>query len=294
MSKALSNRMKGQLPLSIATSIAFESLLNMEPPLDAPVYVRRPKGHTKPIVGFEQIWINLRTLIRNIDGAIDNNVNNDASPMDYYRVVLEEMAVIQNIVNEINDVARPEIHYYMKNYDSLTKVWRHALFREVTAPRLKVYAALENNILTHITEDIKRGILSAVQVHSEDCYATNTSSKAALISHFPVDLILVKGERFAALVESHTGAIKKREEWNTKFRDGSKYPRIPFDRGMIQIFGDKENMLSPQTLKIRQRLAAISEKYQWNALTTRERIIFCVEQEHEPVLLKLIKDCYRS
>ena len=62
---------------------------------------------------------------------------------------------------------------------------------------------------------------------------------------------------------------------------------------MIQIFGDKENMLSPQTLKIRQRLAAISEKYQWNALTTRERIIFC-EQEHEPVLLKLIKDCYRS
>jgi lipopolysaccharide/colanic/teichoic acid biosynthesis glycosyltransferase len=75
--------------------------------------------------------------------------------------------------------------------------------------------------------------------------------------------------------------------------DGNKYPRIPFDRAMVQIFGDKENMLSPQTIQIRKRLGAISEKYHWNPTTTRDRVIFCVEQEKEPVLLELVKDCYR-
>ena len=114
-----------------------------------------------------------------------------------------------------------------------------------------------------------------------------------MISPFPVDLVLTKGNRFENLVESHTGAIKPQQEWNTKLRDGNKYPRIPFDKAMIQIFGDKENMLSPQTMAIRKRLAAVSEKYHWNPMTTRDRVVFCVGQEHEPVLLQLIKDCYK-
>lgn len=292
MSKALAERMLGQLPLSIATSIAFESLLNMEPPSDAPAYVRRPKGKVKPITTFGEIWVNLRTLLRNIDGAIDKDTQNMSSPLDYYRTLVSEISLIENIVNEIPAENRPVVRYFTKNYENLSRIWPNVLFRDVTAPRLKVYAAIENNVMSYFAEDIKKGSYSPEKIIIEDTFLT-IAKKAALISHFPVDLLLTKGEKFLALVESHTGAIKEKSEWNTKLRDGSKYPRIPFDKAMIQIFGDKENMLSPQTIQIRKKLGEISEKYSWNPLTTRDRVVATIELEHEPVLLKLVRDCYR-
>lgn len=292
MSKALSTRMMGQLPLSIATSVAFESLFNMEPPADAPSWVRRPSGSIEPIKRIGQLWINLRTLLRNIDGAIDSEVINEASPLDYYRVLVSEMTAIQALVNDIPQEQRPTLHFFSKSYETLTKLWPQALFRDVTAPRLKVYAVMENNVMSYFAEDIKKGIFNQEQVVIVDSYL-HPGLRPSLLSHFPVDLVLTKGNKFEALVESHTGAIKRKEEWYTKLRDGNKYPRIPFDKAMVQIFGDKENMLSPQTIQIRKRLGAISEKYHWNPTTTRDRVIFCVEQEHEPVLLQLVKDCYR-
>lgn len=292
MSKALTTRKMGQLPLSIATSIAFESLLNMEPSPDAPAWVRRPSGSIEPIKKIGELWINLRTLLRNIDGAIDSEVLNESSPMDYYRVLVSEITAIQAIVNDIPLEQRPKLHFYTKSYENLSRIWPHALFRDVTAPKLKVYSVLENNVMSYFAEDIKKGIYDQDYIVIADCYLT-PGLRPSLISHFPIDLVLTKGNKFEALIESHTGAIKRREEWHTKLRDGNKYPRIPFDKAMVQIFGDKENMLSPQTMQIRKTLAAISEKYQWNPTTTRDRVTFCVGQEHEPVLLQLVKDCYR-
>jgi len=292
MSKALAGRLLGQFPLSIATSIAFESLFNLEPPSDAPPYVRRPKGNIKPITTYKVIWINLRTLLRNIDGAVSNEIQNLSSPLDYYRVLTSEMAIIDNLVGELPEESRPVIRYFTKNYENLTRIWSHALFRDVTAPRLQVYAALERNVMAYFAEDIKKGSFNSNKVVIADTFL-NLDNKAALISHYPVDLLLTKGEKFIALVESHTGAIKEKAEWNTKLRDGSKYPRIPFDKSMVQIFGDKENMLSPQTIQIRKKLGELSEKYHWNPLTTRDRIVTTIEMENEPILLKLVKDCYR-
>lgn len=292
MSKALTTRMLGRFPLSIATSVAFESLFNMEPADDAPSWVRRPSGTVEPIKRIGELWINLRTLCRNIDGAISSEVMNDASPMDYYRILVSEMSAIQSIVNDVPAEQRPALRFYTKSYENLTKLWPHALFRDVTAPKQIVYAVMENNVMSYFADDIKKGVFNPEQVVIVDSYL-HPGLRPTLLSHFPVDLVLTKGNKFEALVESHTGAIKRKEEWYTKLRDGNKYPRIPFDKAMVQIFGDKENMLSPQTMAIRKRLGVISEKYHWSPMTTRDRVIFCVEQEHEPILLQLVRDCYR-
>ena len=292
MNKALGTRMLGQLPLSIATSIAFESLLNMDPAADAPAWVRRPSGPKQPIRQHQELWINLRTLLRNVDGAINPEVENIASPLDYYRALVSEIAAIETIVGEIPAEERPRTVYFTKSYENLTRIWPQALFRDVTAPKLKVYAVLENNVMSYFAEDIKKGIYPQDKVIIADSFLS-PGHRAALISHFPVDLVLTKGNKFEALVESHTGAIKLKQDWHTKLRDGNKYPRVPFDKAMVQIFGDKENMLSPQTMQIRKAVAAISEKYHWSPMTTRDRVIFSIEQEHEPVLLKLVKDCYK-
>lgn len=290
MNKVLNERHLGQLPLSIATSIAFESLLNMEPSENASEYVRRPEGGNPPIESFKTIWINLRTLLRNIDGAIDKDAERSASPLDYYHVLLAEISTIDGIIK--NSYPEVKIMYFAKTYDSLTKIWKQALFRDVTAPKLKIFSVIERNVLNFISEDIKKNVLNKDNFILADCYL-HIENDSALFSHFPVDLILRKGGKFKALVESHTGAIKEKKDWNTKLRDGKKYPRIPFDAAMIQIFGDSQNMLSPQTKAIREKLSAMSEKYNWHPLTTKDRIIFCTKLEHEHVLLQLLKDCYK-
>lgn len=290
MNKSLAERHLGQLPLSIATSIAFESLLNMEPSENASEHVRKPKGDKQPISEFNTIWINLRTLLRNIDGAIDKDAEKNASPRDYYHVLLSEISTIDGIISnlpyEINVV------YYAKSFNSLTTIWKQALFRDVTAPRLKVFSVIERNVLDFLVDDIKKEILNKDKFIMADCFI-HIKDNSALLSHFPIDLLLRRGGKFKALIESHTGAIKYKKDWNTKLRDGKKYPRIPFDSAMIQIFGDSQNMLSPQSKQIREKLASMSEKYQWHPLTTKERILFCTKQEHEHVLLQLLKDCYK-
>ena len=291
MSKALASRRMGQFPLSIATSIAFESMYNMDPAPDASEFVRRPRGGVAPIKRFKELWINLRTLLRNIDGAIDPEVNNDAAPIDYYKALVSEIQTIHHLIGEMADDERPMLNFYTKTYKSLSTKWPHALFRDVTAPKMIIYAKIENLTMEYLTRDIGDGILNSGVVHIADCNL-NLKGTAALLSHFPVDLLMTRGGHFKWLVESHTGAIKEREEWNTKLRDGKKYPRVPFDRAMIQIFGDNTNTLAPQTLQIRRKLGELSEKYKWSPLTTKDRILFCVKQENEPVLYNLVKDCY--
>lgn len=304
MTNALRTRELGQFPVSIATSLALEGALGIldqdpmgdEGLVDNPESGGRPrkspfeKDKPVPITDFDTLYIDLRTLLRNIDGAIQSGVVNSASPMDYYKVLFTEVQVIDSIVAKLNP--RPTLKFFASTYRSFTSMWPHALLRENTSDRAKLYSRLENICLDYISNDIKKGLLSADHFEIYDTRISLNSGKALLLSHYPVNLLLSWPESFTGLLESHTGVIKRRAEWNTKLRDGKKYPRIPFDKGMIQVFGDSANMLSPQTLAARRKLAELSEKHKWNALTTKSLILSHVRMANEPVLMDLLRKVY--
>lgn len=282
MSNALGNRAQGQIPISIATSLALESLFG--------IMEDKPKTPA-PILKFDALWINMRTLIRNIDGAIESGLNHNTGPLEYYKAMFSEMRIISAKISELGENA-PALKFYASSYKSLSRRWPKAMIRENTSDRAIRYAKLENTVLGFIDEDIKAQRLSKEIVALYDMDLALHCKAGALISHLPIDLLLATHGHFDALVESHTGAIKKKSDWNTKLRDGRKHPRIPFDKGMIQLFGDSANMLSPQTLDIRKKMDEIAEKFNWNSLTTKERILLCVKGSNEPILYELVKAAY--
>lgn len=75
-------REKGKVPISIGTSLAFESLLNIHDDL---------KHKIPPYLETEVIWINVKTLFRNLWGAIPRIRHDLVSDMQLAEALIFEM-----------------------------------------------------------------------------------------------------------------------------------------------------------------------------------------------------------
>ena len=150
MSNAIRTRTLGQFPISIATSLAFEGALGildqdvgMEGLQEESEHPDRPEDTDKalsdtpllpvPFLEFDAIYIDLRTLVRNIDGAIGTGSINNSSPMDYYKALFAEIQVIDSVVAKMSPPKK--LVFFACSYHSFTSLWRSALFRENTSDR---------------------------------------------------------------------------------------------------------------------------------------------------------------
>ena len=113
-----------------------------------------------------------------------------------------------------------------------------------------------------------------------------------LLSNYPIDLINFKSALQLALVESHTGVIKKRQHWHTKLLNGRDLPHIPFDRMTIQMFGDTGNLFAPYPKAHREKLLALATQYQWTSLTTKARILQCAELARDHSFEAVVRAMY--
>ena len=280
-SRALAQREVGQYPLSIATSLALEGAFGVHP--DHPT-------ETQAIKEYKEIWINCRTLVRNIDGAIHRDEKQRPKVSDYYHCLVSEMTIIRNhlktSLTDFNTV------FYVMSYKSLPHFWPHAVFKETITENQREYAELENAVMTMLHEDHLKERHGDMDIIFYDTHINRVQEKAIALTHFPIDLLLTVACRFEALLESHTGKLKTPLEWNTKLKDGRNHPRIPFDRCMLQIFGDSSGIIKPQTLNVRKKILEIAEKNKWNAGTTKDRVLLCVKLAKEPVLYDLVRRLY--
>lgn len=282
MSRALVQREIGQIPISIATSLAIEGFYGTHP--DNPV-------NKKSLKDFSSIWINIRTLIRNIDGAIQKDERDTPKDSSYYDCLLSEIHIILNDLRaKVADGV--EIVFYAMSYQSFTSFWPNAIFQDKSTEIQLRYAKIENNVLTLFDADVKKHRHEDIDARFFDTHISSVGKDAIVLTHFPVDLMLTVACSFDALLESHTGKIKLPAEWNTKLKDGKKHPRIPFDRCMIQIFGDSSGMIKMQSLPVRKKILEIAEKHTWNAMTKKDRICLCVNLAKEPVLMDLVNRLY--
>ena len=88
---ALSGREKGQLPISIATSLALEGafgILEDHPNVNPPIH------------RFEALYINLRTLLRNIAGSVDADTNAVLTAEDLSATLVNELQIIEAAVKQ--------------------------------------------------------------------------------------------------------------------------------------------------------------------------------------------------
>lgn len=255
----IAEREKGQFPVSIATSLALESLAGIHPDI--------PNVVVPPIKETRLLMFNIRTLIRNIHGALSTDVKRKLTAKVCVKALIEEMSIIEASVNRISEGMVPVV-FYACAYGSLSRKFPHAHMRPVVTELQLEY--------THMERDTIRELLAmqpAFDIRRYDVDITDKFTDTFIVTHHAVDLLSKKQFEKLTLLETHTGAIKNHLLWNTKLTKGKDNPRIPFCAFSLQVFGDNGHLFSPMDAKTRAAVLSIAENDNWTAASTRDRII---------------------
>ena len=276
-SSSLASREMGNLTVSIGTSLALESSFG----------IAEAVQDVTPLKEFTHLWVNLRTLFRNIHGSVSSDVANNVDHRGFAVAMFEEVQVIRERVKE-NTNGGVEVRFYYCTYKSLATEFPKANLKTLNTAKQHLYNDLEEKSLKEV-----KTYFNAIgqQIDVFDVRLKDLGERVLLLTHLPVDLVVIDGFSTVTLLESHTGKTKTKSQWNSKFSTSMDVSRIPFDRMTIQIFGDGK-MFGPSNKEYREKLIQIAEKHQWNPTTTKSRILLCIQVEREPVMEAEIRKLY--
>ncbi len=268
------DRVLGFFPISIATSLAIEGLLVVgEHATD------KPNDYT---VKSDELWVNVRTIARNCLGAFDQK--SLASLNDpILRDAVEQD--IDQIKKSISDHCKLNVVFYFASHKTISKQlpemrFKYSDFTKMTEKQ-QITERLENKLiqfaLTHLSDQVK-------------LFDTKLSAptKVILLTHHPIDLLSFYAFQDLVLLESHTGRIKKRMDWDSKLKTPPGTQCIPFTLSMLTVFGDG-TLVAPQDQKVKKVLIKLGEKYNWHSMTTDARILTDAKMAYEPFLVEYLK-----
>lgn len=261
---SLSTRTTSAFPISIGTSLALESLFRgSQAPYDPDRQIPEKIDHSR----YNEMWFNIDTLIRNIIGAMTKDAFMRTSEEEIAYALLNEIEII-NAIFETDGKNLCLPRYYEASYKKL---------QSSLPPQVKLreertdYQILLRDRVNSIKKYISKFTDSIIDVDSE--IKSGPDTKAMILTHIPYDLLSIKNFNTLHLLESHTGVLKTRREWNTKYyqigdRDLS---HLPFFKHLLLALGDK-NQISPGPYKLRSLIYDISMKRNWTPLTTIAKI----------------------
>lgn len=257
---AIAERQIGQFPLSIATSLALESANGTHPEMQV---------DRAPLLAYREFWVNIRTLFRNLLGAMDKDAAGLAKPQPLAEAIIQEMDVIARIAADATH-GMTQVVFYVSEYADIEHKYSNATVRRDNTDRQKEYTENQNQTIQYILDHTTNSEAYKVLVFDLKLKPT-TQANTLIMTHYPFDLVSYKNFSDLVLLESHTGAIKKRALWNTKYMNGKDLSMIPFNEGFLQIFGDAETF-RPMDIRLRRDLVELATKHRWNATTTLEKI----------------------
>lgn len=252
---AVSDRVIGAYPLSIATSLAIEGGLGNHPD-------RKVEG--QPLLKYDAIWVNLKTLFRNLFNAIEKDRLGSVKAEDLYGALVQEIFQFRNIVQQESG-GKIEVIYYMSDYRGMEYKYPKAILRTDTTPNQLGYTkAMIDTLGLYVKNHQGEYKSYALKMTDKD------NRKLLILTHYPYDLF-AEAMPGRALLESHTGAVKERHLWYTKYLNGKELASIPFREDFIQIFGDQEHF-RPLGLGMRKALLELANQYNWSSVTTLDKI----------------------
>lgn len=255
----LADRVMGRFPLSIATSLAIEGAIGEHPD--------RPTGKNE-LVQYDEIWVNVKTLFRNLYNAVERDKVQSISKQDFYDNLEVEVDQLRRVI-ESETQGRMKVVFYICDYAGMEITYHNAILRGDTTPTQKAY-----------TDAMIAALLPFVKNHQDDLktyrlkITDGSQNKVLLLTHFPIDLFS-KAFRNMALLESHTGAVKERHQWYTKYLDGKNLPQIPFMEGLMLVFGDKEHF-RPMSIGVRKAILDLANDHKWSQATTLDKVRYSI------------------
>jgi hypothetical protein len=253
----LADRVMGKYPLSIATSLAIEGAIGEHPD--------HPTGKNE-LVLYNEMWVNLKTIFRNLYNSVDRELVATVPYNVLYEQVEVEADQLQRVI-ESETNSQMKVVFYVSDYSGMDRVYPYGHLRGDVTPLQKAYtSAMVGSIAPYVRnhkDDLKTFKLKITD---------SSNKKIMILTHYPFDL-LCKGLKELVLLESHTGAVKHKYQWYTKYLNGSEIPTIPFNEQFIQVFGDKEHF-RPMSIGIRKAILELATEYNWSQVTTREKLVY--------------------
>lgn len=261
----LSQRTMSAFPVSIGTSLALESI--DKGPND-PYDKERIIPNTVDTQEYSELWVNLFTLFRNIYQSIPTASREGIDPAEYKDVLLQEIDIIKDFIGS-HTRGKMKCIFYASDYAQLKFHHPHAKIRQDNTDKQKLYTStmltVIGGVFKHFTKDDK-----SIK-HFKLGIEPDKSSKALIMTHYAYDLLSSKKFSNLDLLESHTGLLKPKGLWYTKLTNGNSLVSIPFNKMTIQVFGDGQTFLGLNK-EVRDQVFEISTKYNWNPLTTNDRV----------------------
>lgn len=275
MQEYINQRMTGRLPISLPTATAIEMIIGLG-----------SNEFTSQLKNKNELWINIATLVRNLLSSLDRETQNIASDFELANTILDEMEIITTALKEYKNKITPI--FYIVHYDSLKQIYNNASFRVANTDKQKFYTALLDNTLRNVKQVDTLDQIKIFDLEIKPMVASN----AIMLTHSPIDLTSSIHFNDLVLLESHTGKIKSKQDWYTKYSAADKSPLLPFNRNIMVFFGDAE-LFKPQPIKYRRLLLETVEKFKWTSVTTKERmkltIGFHTDTESKNYILKIIR-----
>lgn len=246
-----------QVPISIATALALESAFGISE--DHPEHKAKP-----PILTINALWINVRTLIRNIMSAIPSADQAKVFPDPLVDALTSEIQIIQAAVDRYTH-SGCKVVIYCQSYRSIERTYPHCFHRALKTDKQQFLRALEDDVILKL-----EGILQTPMQRS-DLKLHGGDHDALIVTHMPVDLLSRYEFTKLRLLESHTGKVKTYTSWSSKLSGGKDLTRIPFNHVTLQFFGDGVHF-STFPAKEKKQIIELADARRWNPTTTLDKM----------------------
>lgn len=272
---AINERAISAFPLSIGTSLIFESIFDGKlPPYDP----ERPIPNRIDIKKYDKHWFNINTLIRNLYGSIKHKDAVIDHPGDLAYTLKEEVDIIINIYNS-PEAYGCKPHFINPDYKNILKN-KTISYRDPNRTNKK---SQENSFLLNVLDIyIKQYDEALFKLPNNNLTLPKSSKRELITTHHAIDLLSVKENPQLELLESHTGRLKNKLKFNSKYNKvGSiSLDNIPFNEKLLYFFGDK-TLIQPYPIKLRHELISIAKEKKWTPITTNDKIIFNIKSNAE-------------
>lgn len=278
-SRWLADRETGQFPVSIGTSLAIEAGFGIHPD------IKDAKG--VPLTEYHEVWINLRTLFRNMIGAMPSEHGQMVLAPAVAEALRHEMDQLENIVTE---KMSGKVIFYLSNYKGLGQKYPHARIREDTTDKQKMLRKTMSQALAFIVQN-EKGTKEVPNTRFKVFdlgLKPDRQVKTLMLTHVAYDLLSAKHFGALTLLESHTGHFKDKAQWYTKYLNGKELLKIPFREDLLQIFGDNE-FFHPYPIEQRRELLSVADKYDWSPVTTTEKIRYGIATLKNPYFVSKLR-----
>lgn len=251
------NRDVGQFPLSIGTSMALEGLLGVHP--NQP---KQPGGYKN----IKSLWINLRTLVRNLHSAIKAEDLKRIQYVNAVAVLIQEINSIPQILANAGSSVTPTL--YLEDAHEFKWLFPNAALKQAKTDKQAEYATFEALVTKMLIEHLDADRIPWVVVKKKpelQRYA------AIMLTHQPHQLLWQHSFERLMLLESHTGKIKIYNIWYTKLNGITEDNPMPFNRYTLQVFGDGQ-LFDMQPKAIRDELKQLAGFKRWTGLTSQMKM----------------------